>query len=157
MALVIEHDLRVAAPPERVWEVVTDLARYPEWNPFVIACESTLAVGDPIDMRVRLFSAFAQPQRERILEHERGRRLCYGLPRSGLGALASRRCHEVFAEPGSRARYVSRFELRGWLAPLVSLLLGRRLRAGFSAMSAAIAARAEALALADEGSGAGGS
>jgi hypothetical protein len=40
---------------------------------------------------------------------------------------------------------VSHFELSGWLAPLVSLLLGSRLRAGFAAMSAAIAARAEAL------------
>jgi hypothetical protein len=125
--------------------VVTDLARYSEWNPFVVACASTLEVGDPISMRVGLFARFAQPQREWILEHERGRRLCYGLPRSRIGALASRRSHEVFAESGGRARYVSHFELSGWLAPLVSLLLGSRLRAGFAAMSAAIAARAEAL------------
>lgn len=145
MAVVIEQDLRVDAPPERVWEVITDLARYPEWNPFVVACESTLEVGDPIAMRVRLFARWAQSQREWILEHERGRRLCYGLPRSRIGALVSRRSHEVFAGSQSRARYVSRFELGGWLAPLVALLLGRRLRAGFAAMSAAIAARAEAL------------
>lgn len=149
MALVIEHDLSVDAPPGRVWEVVTDLARYPEWNPFVVACASTLEVGAPIAMRVRLFSSWAQPQQERILEHERGRRLCYGLPRSRIGALVSRRSHEVSAGSSARARYVSRFELAGWLAPLVSLLLGKRLRAGFGAMSAALAARAEALARAD--------
>ena len=142
---MIDHDLSVDAPPDRVWEVVTDLARYPEWNPFVIACASTLVVGDPISMRVRLFARWAQPQREQILEHERGRRLCYGLPPSRFGALVSRRSHEVF-RAATRARYVSHFELGGWLSPLVSLLLGRRLRAGFSAMSAAIAARAEALA-----------
>jgi hypothetical protein len=146
MALVIEHDLPVDAPPDLIWEVVTDLARYPEWNPFVVACASTLAVGDPIAMRVRLFGRWAQPQRERILEHERGRRLCYGLPRSRIGALVSRRSHEVFARSDSRTRYVSRFELGGWLAPLVAMLLGNRLRAGFAAMSAGIAARAETLA-----------
>jgi hypothetical protein len=145
MALVIDHDLSVDAPPDRVWEVVTDLARYPEWNPFVVACASTLVVGDPISMRVRLFARWAQPQREQILEHERGRRLCYGLPPSRFGALVSRRSHEVFSA-ATRARYVSHFELGGWLSPLVSLLLGGRLRAGFSAMSAAIVARAEALA-----------
>ena len=97
-------------------------------------------------MRVRLFARWAQPQREWILEHERGRRLCYGLPRSRIGALVSRRSHEVFADAVSSARYVSHFELGGWLAPLVALLLGARLRAGFAAMSAAIAARAEAVA-----------
>jgi len=126
--------------------VVSDLASYPAWNPFVVACASTLSVGDPISMRVRLFPIWAQPQREQILEHEPGRRLCYGLPRTRLGALASRRSHEVAEADDRRARYVSRFELSGWLAPLVSLLLSRRLAAGFAAMSAGIRTRAEALA-----------
>jgi hypothetical protein len=146
MALVIEHDLAVDAPPEVVWAVICDLARYPEWNPFVVSCASTLAVGDPISMRVRLFGRFAQPQREQILEHERGRRLCYGLPPSRLGALESRRSHEVTSAGGVRARYCSHFELSGWLAPLVECLLARRLRVGFGAMSRALVARAEALA-----------
>ena len=66
MALVIRHALEVAAPADRVWQVVCDLARYPEWNPFVVRCASSLVVGEPIEMRVRLFSSWAQPQRERI-------------------------------------------------------------------------------------------
>ena|SRR2546427_7351711 len=145
MALVIEHVLSIDAPADRVWAVVCDLASYPEWNPFVVACASTLVVGDPISMRVRLFW-WSQPQREQILEHERGRRLCYGLPPSRLGALESRRSHEVVAEGATRTRYVSHFELVGWLAPLVSWFLGRRLRAGFGAMSAALKVRVEQLA-----------
>ncbi len=145
MPLVIDHVLSVDAPADRVWSVVCDLASYPEWNPFVASCASTLVVGDPISMRVRLFASFAQPQREQILEHERGHRLCYGLPPTRLGALVSRRSHEVTALGPARTRYVSHFELAGWLAPLVSLLLGRRLRAGFTAMSNALKARAEAL------------
>jgi hypothetical protein len=143
MPLVIEHVLSVEAPADRVWSVVCDLAHYPDWNPFVVSCASTLAVGDPIAMRVRLFRWFSQPQREWILEHEPGRRLCYGLPPSRLGALVSRRSHEVVASGTTETRYVSHFELAGWLAPLVALLLGGRLRAGFAAMSAALKARAE--------------
>jgi hypothetical protein len=146
MALVIEHAFDVAAPADRVWEVVCDLPRYPEWNPFVVRCASTLAVGDPIEMRVKLFSAWAQSQRERIFEHEPGRRLCYGLAPGRLGALASRRSHEVDPIGAARSRYVSHFELSGWLAPLVGRLLGPRLAAGFADMSEAIATRAEALA-----------
>ena len=97
-------------------------------------------------MRVRIFAHFAQPQREMILEHEPGRFLCYGLAPSRLGAIASRRSHEVAPIDAARARYVSHFELSGWLSPIVAWLLGSRLRAGFAAMSAAVAARAEALA-----------
>lgn len=146
MAFVIEHALSIDAPSELVWAVISDLARYPEWNPFVVSCESTLVPGDPIAMRVRIFASFAQPQRERILEHERGRWLCYGLAPSRLGALASRRSHEVVPAGAARTRYVSHFELSGWLAPLVKWLLGARLRGRFGAMSAALKARAEALA-----------
>ena len=120
MALVIEHAHEVAAPPDRVWQVVCDLSRYPEWNPFVVQCASTLTVGDPIDMRVRLFSAWAQPQREWIFEHVPGRRLCYGLPPGRLNALASRRSHDVTPSGAGGSRYVSHFELSGWLAPLVA-------------------------------------
>jgi len=142
--LVIEHRLRIDAPAPTVWEVISNLDCYPEWNPFVVACSSTLAVGDPIRMRVRVLPGLAQRQTERILDHEPGRRLCYGIPASALGALTSRRSHEVTALTPERAEYVSRFELDGWLAPLVSLLLGRRLAAGFESMSLALQARAEA-------------
>ena len=142
---VIEHVHEIEAPAERVWQVIVELDRYPEWNPFVVACRSTLAVGAPIEMRVRVFPFFAQPQREQIFEHVPGRRLCYGLPGRPLGALASRRCHELEPLSPARSRYRSRFELSGRLAPLVRLLLGARLRAGFAAMSAGIRTRAETL------------
>lgn len=146
MPLVIAHDLRVDAPASRVWEVVSDLDRYPEWNPFVVHCASTLAVGDPIEMRVRVLPFFAQHQREWILEHEPGERLCYGIAGMPFGALTSRRSHEVSADGPSRSRYISHFELSGWFAPLVAALLRGSLKRGFTAMSTALVERAESLA-----------
>ena len=141
-AITVDHVLEIAAPAERVWSVIVDLDAYPLWNPFVVACRSTLAVGDPIWMRVRVFRFLSQPQRETIFEHVPGRRLCYGLAPLPLGALASQRCHEVEPLGPDHTRYRSHFELRGWLAPLVRLLLGARLAHGFGAMSNALADRA---------------
>ena len=143
--MLIAHTLEAATPAATVWEVITDLARYPEWNPFVVACRSTLVPGAPIVMRVRVVPFVAQPQSETIFEHVPGRRLSYGLAGVPLGALASRRSHDVESLAADRSRYVSRFELRGWLAPLVQALLGRRLTTGFTAMSHALVARAEAV------------
>ncbi len=143
--MLISHSLEAAASAATVWEVVSDLPRYPEWNPFVVACRSTLEPGSPITMRVRVLPFVAQPQTETIFEHVPGRRLSYGLAGLPFGALASRRSHEVESLAADRSRYVSRFELRGWLAPLVQALLGRRLTTGFTAMSHALVARAEAL------------
>jgi hypothetical protein len=143
MPFVIDETLDVAAPPAIVWQVVTDLPRYGEWNPFVVACRSTLVVGEPIDMSVRLVPGITQPQREVILAHEPGARLCYGLDGGMTGAIVSRRCHELTAVDDRRTRYRSRFELSGWMMPVVRALLGGRLQHGFGAMTAAVRARAE--------------
>ena len=143
--LVIEESVEIAAPPGLVWDVITDLARYGEWNPFVVACRSTLVPGDPIVMRVRLVPWLVQPQREIVFEHVAGVRLCYGLDGGTFGAIASRRCHELEALGSSRTRYRSRFQLAGWLAPVVRALLGHRLEHGFHAMTTAIRDRAQEL------------
>jgi hypothetical protein len=148
VAFVVEHTHEIAASAADVWRVISDLDRYPEWNPFVVQCRSTLVPGTPIVMRVRVLPWFAQSQTERVFEYVPGRRLRYGIDPLPFGALASSRSHEVEALGPDRARYVSHFELRGWLAPIVELLLGRRLADGFAAMSSAIAARAEELKIA---------
>lgn len=145
MAFVIEHNLEVNAPAETVWEVITDFPRYGEWNPFVVACETTLKPGEPIDMQVKLLGR-PQHQQEIILDCEPGRGFSYRMKPVPPGALSSRRYHRIEALDGNRSRYHSRFELHGWLAPVVQGLLGGRLRTGFSGMSHGIRDRAEALA-----------
>ncbi len=144
-ALVIDQSVRVAAPAAVVWQVIVDLDRYPDWNPFVVACRSTLAVGAPIDMRVRLLP-IAMMQRETIFEHVPGERLCYGLRGGFAGGVESRRCHVVRAAGDATAEYESRFALGGRLAPVVRALLGKRLERGFASMTEALVHRAESLA-----------
>lgn len=139
----IDETVQIAAPAPVVWRVITDLSRYPEWNPFVRECRSDLAVGSPIDMKVHLFAGATIWQRERILTREDGIRICYGLEDAFFGALSSTRCHVVSQIETDVTCYASRFELRGPLAPVVGTLLGAALRRGFSSMTAALARRAE--------------
>jgi len=144
MSYVIDRTLEIDAPADVVWNVITDFARYGEWNPFVVKCESTLKPGDPIDLRVKLM-AVAQPQREWINEHVPGKRFGYSMKPMPAGALSSKRTHDVVAVGEGRSRYVSHFELNGWLTPVVTGLLGGRLQAGFAGMTEGIQKRAEQL------------
>jgi hypothetical protein len=141
-----DHVLDIDAPASVVWEVLTDFARYPEWNPFVVECRSTLGPGEPIDLRVKLF-ARPQDHREWVTAHRPGEHFAYGMKPFPFGALSSARSHDVMDLGGGRSRYRSHFELSGWLVPVVRLLLGSRLGLGFAGMSNAIKERAERLAL----------
>jgi hypothetical protein len=145
MSFVLSEAVEIEAPSGLVWAVITDLASYGEWNPFVVECRSTLEVGASIDMRVQIFEAFVQQQRETILEHISGERLCYGLPSMPFGSLASQRSHEVEPLSNGRTHYHSHFQLDGWLAPVTQAMLGGRLERGFASMTGAIKDRAEAL------------
>ena len=145
MALVIDATLDIEASAETVWEVITDFARYGEWNPFISACSTTLVPGEPIDLQVHLFGSGPRPQREWMLSHTPGREFSYRMKPAPAGALRSRRWHRLTPLDAGRCRYESHFELAGWLSPLVRALLGARLRKGFAGMTAGIHNRAEQL------------
>lgn len=144
MAFVIDRTLEIDAPAAVVWEVVSDLARYPEWNPFCIECHSTLQPGDPIDMTVKLM-AKPQQQREWMLEFVDGKRFAYRMTPLRLCALSSYRAHDVNPVAAARCRYHSYFHLKGWFSGVVTTLLGRRLVKGFEGMNAAVKQRSETL------------
>lgn len=44
----IETDIEIDAPASAVWEVVSDLERWPEWHPFVSRVKGTLRVGETV-------------------------------------------------------------------------------------------------------------
>lgn len=144
MPFLIEETITIDAPAAVVWEVVSDLPRYPEWNPFCLECSSTLRPGDPIDMKVKLRGE-PQRQREWMTEFVDGQRFAYRMRPVPLGALSSLRSHDIEAEGGSRTRYRSYFRLQGWLRPLVLALFGARLEQGFGEMNQAVRRRAETL------------
>lgn len=56
MAPVAEASVDIAAPIDLVWRVMTDVARYPEWNPFVVdirPVRGDFVVGAPIALTVK--------------------------------------------------------------------------------------------------------
>jgi hypothetical protein len=141
MKYVIEKDVQVEAPADAVWRVLTDFARYPEWNPFVRECETSLKPGTPIRMQVALVGT--QQVDEVIESCTPGMGFVYHMKPYPLGALSSRRSHEIVALGPDRSRYRSYFHLEGWLMPLVRALMGARLERGFAGMTTALKERAE--------------
>ncbi|MFF2550244.1 SRPBCC family protein [Nocardia sp. NPDC058058] len=145
MTLVIDNSVEIDAPADLVWQVLTDVAKYGEWNPFVSSCQTTLEPGTPIDMQVQLLGSKPRQQREYIRTHTPGKEFSYNMkPVPGL--LNSLRQHNVIPLEDGRTRYTSHFELNGPLSILVSAVLGGAMRKGFGGMTDGLKQRAEALA-----------
>jgi len=144
MSFVIEHDLEVKASADAVWQVITDFDSYKQWNPFLLDCESSMQPGEPIDLTVQLGKQVRQEQ-EIIDTVTPGKGFTYRMKPMPGGALSSHRIHEITVIDENTCRYRSRFELQGWLSPVVKLAVGKHLLSGFGGMSHGIKDRAEAL------------
>ena len=144
MGFVIDEEIEVKAPAEVVWEVISDLPRYKEWNPFCLEASSTLKPGDPIRMKVNL-TGKPQDVEEVIREVVPGRRFAYSMKPMMNTALTSLRSHDVASRGAAAASYRSHFELNGWMRHVVLALFKAKLENGFSAMTRAVGQRAERL------------
>src|SRR5215218_148381 len=50
----------IRATPERVWQVLTDLPAYAEWNPFVTRADGAVVVGSRLAVSVPPVNALVQ-------------------------------------------------------------------------------------------------
>src|SRR5207247_8663123 len=48
--LELRTDIEIDAPVERVWEVLTDFDRFPDWNPFIRRIHGKAQVGSRLDV-----------------------------------------------------------------------------------------------------------
>ena len=142
---VSSNAVEIDAPAERAWQILTDFERYGEWNPFTTRVGTSLEIGAPVDMHVRL-GPLRVRQAARISAIEPPRLLAWGVTMGPRWLLLAHREQRVEELGDSRCRYVTSDAFAGLLVPLLVLLVGGFIRRGFDAMGAALKARAESSA-----------
>ncbi len=141
----IDRTLEIDAPVDVVWNVLTDFSRYGEWNPFVPEAKCDLRPGGAIEMQVKLRDK-PQFQREWVNSVTPGKTFSYSMKAVPLGALRSERVQTLESMGPGKTRYISHFEIAGWLQPLVTRTFGDGMRKGFEGMALGLKRQAEALA-----------
>lgn len=71
----ISSTIDIDAPPEQVWNVLTDAPAHAAWNPFMTQISGELTVGKKIDVRIAPPGGKAMTFHPTITQVEHGRRL----------------------------------------------------------------------------------
>lgn len=141
---IVKAEIEIDASPEVVFDVLTDLAKYPDWNPFTPHIESTLEVGTPVRMQVRLGTGSRlKRQVETVTANQRPVRLCWGANIPWRFLIRADRCQTLEPLAGGRTRYICTDAISGLLTPLVIRFFGPAMQRGFEDCALALKKRAE--------------
>jgi hypothetical protein len=136
----------IDATPERVWQVLTDLPAYAEWNPFVTQADGALVEGARLSVRVPPVNALVQAQlRPTVVEVVplRRLRLRSQLIRPAVPGLFDVDLTMTITDHDGGVRLWQQDRFGGLLAPQLIRSLNRHRGAAFHAMNEALKRRAE--------------
>jgi len=134
----------INASPAAVWDVLMDLDSYPLWNPFTIGMQSTLQVGDAMNMRVKMSELIILNQTEyiRVLDHV-NYKACWGINTETPALNTGERCQWLEALPSGGTRYITEDLIEGAQTPAVLSLFGTSLQTGFDGVASGLKAYVE--------------
>lgn len=140
---ILRTEIEIQAAPERVWQILTDLDKYAEWNPFITCAVGKAEMGGKVDITV--------PDRKRsmvlhctVMKVVPNQELIWTY--HVMRPWVFRGEHRFLLEPGEdgAVRFVDQEIFHGLAVPLDAKEIDTSSRHGFHAMDRALKARAEA-------------
>jgi hypothetical protein len=140
---VLQTRIEIQASPERVWQILTDFARFPEWNPFIRRIEGEPEEEQTLEVYIEPSGSRGMTFRPVVLAASPGQELRWRGRLILPGLFTGEHIFRIEPLSENRVRFVQREEFSGLL---VGALIGRfeedTLR-GFREMNKALKDRAE--------------
>ena len=144
--MITEDSVEIDAPPQLVWEVFSDVERWPEWT----ASVTSLVALDGPGLAVGKRFAIKQPRMSKLVwkvtEIDPGSSWTW--EQRSPGAIGHAR-HDVIAQPGGRTLVRQQIDQRGVLGALVGRLMVTMTKRYLELEAQGLKARSEQLSRAD--------
>jgi hypothetical protein len=129
----------ICATRDKIWSILTDAARYPDWNPTVTKVEGRIALGERISLHVTINPGRAFPVSVVTLEPPGLMVWRGGMP---LGLFVGERRFTLTPKPDGIVDFAMRETFTGLLAPLIGRTLPD-MQPAFDEFAAALKREAE--------------
>jgi hypothetical protein len=139
---VVQASIEISADPQKVWDILKDFDRYPEWNPCLISVTGEKSVGSWIHVTLNPEYSMNTGFKARLLEYsrEKGIRWFGRLPVPHL--FAGDHSFEILPT-SSGVMFIQKEEFSGILVPFLKGMIEGRTKKGYEEMNRALKARSE--------------
>ena len=137
----IRTELDINASPQRVWQVLTDFARYPDWNPFIRKIEGRAVEGEKITIHITTPAGANRNYSPKVTKvvAEQELRWLGKIP----GLLSGEHIFSIEPASDNSVRLVHREVFIGLLPSFFGSTLDIDVKMGFEEMNAALKKRTE--------------
>jgi hypothetical protein len=139
----LRTEIEIKASAERVWQLLTDFAHFPQWNPFIRRAHGNLKLGQRLEVNIQPSGANAMTFRPTVLKAEPNRELRWIGHLLIPGLFDGEHIFTIEPLGANRVRFVQREIFSGLLVPLFAKGLDTDTQRGFGEMNQALKAQAE--------------
>ncbi len=144
-AVTVSETVEIGAPARIVWDILCDMPRYAEWNPFCVRAVSTLEMGSAVEMTLVNYASPGTlvPNCEYICAFEPERMISWEMKYSAEWPYPARRDQVIEATGAESCRYFSTDAFFGTNGIHVFRFAGPWIKRAFDDSARALKARAE--------------
>ncbi len=139
----LRSEIDIDAPPEAIWEVLTDFETFPQWNPFIRRVRGNLQSGGRLEVYLHPSGAMGTTFRPTVLAVDPPRELRWLGHIFFPGLFDGEHIFTIEPVAPGRVRFTQREAFRGVLVPLLWPMLGASTLRGFNEMNRELKHRAE--------------
>jgi len=139
----LRSEIEISASAGRVWEILTDFAAFPQWNPFIRWARGNLVEGERLEVMMQPSGARGMTFSPTVLTVETDRELRWIGHLFVPGLFDGEHIFTIEPLGAGRVRFTQREIFTGLLVPLLARMLDTDTQRSFEEMNKALKGRAE--------------
>ena len=146
-AIVVSETVEINVPVSLVWDILCDMPKYGDWNPFCVECESTLEMGAAVKMKLKNYIVDGEffENTEYVCANEKEKLLSWQLPHYDEWPYPARRDQILEVTGAESCKYHSTDAFLGPYGIHVMRFAGPWVKIAFDETAYALKAHAEAM------------
>ena len=133
--LEIKTKINIDCPPEKVWKILTDFEKYPEWNPMIKSIEGELRRRNRLKVRLEIKGMSKMTIKPRVATFHSGKSFSWLGHLLIIGLFDGHHIFELNQNQDGSTEFIHREQFSGVMIPLMKKILETKVAVAFEEMN----------------------